>query len=538
VGNGICSTTSGVCTLRAAITEANRHSGPDTIAFAIPGSGVRTIQLNSRLPTLLDESGGTTINGYTQPGATPNTAGLVSNAQIRIEVRGKGMTNFDGLPITSAGNLVKGLAFYNLKISLWVYGAGAHDNIIAGNFVGTNATGTFGHSIAHPQAIGVKVEQGAAQNQIGGIWRAQRNVISGNARQGVGLWHWPTNENVVYNNLVGLSPDGTRRVANQLHGVDINFGASFNVVGGLANGQRNVVSGNALQGIEVTHGHNTVQNQVIGNYVGTDVTGNASALYTRNFGYGIQVKDRVKNNLVTHNVIANSEDGGLMLDNFGNCCLAGNRIEHNRIGIGVNGSNLGNLFFGIRAWAPATTIGPGNIIAYNPVGILIEREESDRNTITQNSIFQNTVLGIDLGPFNVINANDAGDVDTGPNQRLNFPILDSATVSSVTGRACAGCRVEIFYTQNATGLYGQGKTFVGAGVTAANGTFAVAVSGVLVGQNVTATATDAAGNTSEFSRNVRVAGSTAAVAAPDESPDELPDQAPGEHSFFLPYVQP
>src|SRR5215207_2642842 len=79
-GNGICATSTGACTLRAAIQEANKHSGPDTIAFDIPGSNVQTIQLQSTLPNLNDTTGPTTIDGYTQPGSAPNTDPLVSNA--------------------------------------------------------------------------------------------------------------------------------------------------------------------------------------------------------------------------------------------------------------------------------------------------------------------------------------------------------------------------------------------------------------------------------------------------------------------------
>ena len=72
-GDGVCATASGVCTLRAALREANLHPGRDRIVFDIPGSGVRTIQLTKPLPTINDMSGGVTIDGYSQPGAAPNT---------------------------------------------------------------------------------------------------------------------------------------------------------------------------------------------------------------------------------------------------------------------------------------------------------------------------------------------------------------------------------------------------------------------------------------------------------------------------------
>ena len=46
-----------------------------------------------------------------------------------------------------------------------------------------------------------------------------------------------------------------------------------NLVGGTAAGDRNIISGNAGDGIFITGGNN---NQIAGNYIGTDVTGTAA----------------------------------------------------------------------------------------------------------------------------------------------------------------------------------------------------------------------------------------------------------------------
>jgi hypothetical protein len=389
---------------------------------------------------------------------------------------------------------------------LWIYGAGARQNVVVGAFVGTNAGTTFAaNTTSTQQAHGITIEQGAQQNRVGGTSPAERNVISGNRRSGVGLWHWPTTNNIVYNNLVGISADGRRRVGNRMHGIDMNYGASSNIIGGTSAGQRNVVSGNGLQGIEVSHAGNTANNKIVGNFVGTDVSGNASATYTRNLGWGIQLKDRVRNNSVARNIIANNNRGGIILDNFGTCCLQGNVIEHNRIGIGLNDAALGNNGSGIRIVATTSRIGPGNMIAYNSNGgIVIEGDANDGNTITQNSIFANTGLGIDLAPVAQVNANDGGDGDSGPNQQLNFPVITNAQPNQASGTACAGCRVEIFIATGQGGANGQGRTFAGAGNANGSGNFTIALAGVSGGNFITATATDAAGNTSEFSSNVQV----------------------------------
>ncbi|HEX9372378.1 MAG TPA: hypothetical protein VF897_15295, partial [Roseiflexaceae bacterium] len=429
IGDGVCKTSAGSCTLRAAIQEANAHAGPDQINFAISGTGVHTIQLGAELPALNDTSGGTTIDGYSQPGAVPNTDPLVSNTTIHVEVEGEGASGLDALPITSAGNVVRGLAFYNLHRSIWLFGGGAHDNRLIGNFIGTNAAGTFKLTFNTVDALGVHISQGASRNHIGDTAPADRNVISGNARSGVGLWDQGTDDNIIVNNIVGLNPSGTSRLANANHGIDMNFGVSYTIVGGTGPGERNVVSGNQHQGIEISHLASTSYNWVVGNYVGTDVTGKQGPAYARNDGFGIQTKDRVANNLVADNVVGNNQMAGIRVDEYGTCCVGRNQFTNNRVGLGVDGSSIPNRVAGFLITAGNTLVGPGNIIANNPIGVAIDGDASDGNTITHNAIYGNSGLGIDLGPLGMVNQNDQGDGDSGPNQQLNFPVLQSATPS-------------------------------------------------------------------------------------------------------------
>lgn len=503
-GDGLCRTSANTCTLRAAITEANRRAGPDTIAFNIPGSGIQTIQLNSALPTLYDETGPTTIDGYTQPGATPNTDPLVDNAVIKVQIAGNGPNGINGLVITSASNTVRGLALYNFFHAVWIYGSGASNNRIVGNFIGTNASASFGLSTEVIGANGIQIEQAAPRNRIGDTTPADRNVISGNARHGVSFFHYGTDSNVVVNNIIGLAPRADRRLPNRGHGVDINFGTTRTLVGGAGPGARNVVSGNDVQGIEISHEADTTQNQVIGNFVGTDITGTYATSFGYNGGFGIQVKDRASYNYVRDNVVGNNRSGGIRIDNYGTCCLYGNVFTNNRVGISLNGAAIPNSVFGIGITAANSQIGPGNIIANNPIGITIDGDANDGNRITQNSIYNNTGLGIDIAPIGSVNANDPGDADSGPNQQLNYPVLARATTTQVTGSACAGCRVEIFMADRGAGSYGEGKTFIGAATASGDGSFIVPVSGVTSGSAVTATATDGSGNTSEFARNISV----------------------------------
>ena len=531
IGDGICSSASG-CTLRAAINEANSHAGPDTILFNIPGTGVQTIQLNSRLPSLFDASGGTTIDGYSQPGAQPNTDSLVSNAQIRIQIRGNGSSAFNSLVIQSAGNRLQGLAFYNTRRSIWISGTGAQNNLILGNFLGTNAAGTFAFTQAASDANGVHISLGTAGNQVGGPAPADRNVISGNALDGIAFYSEQTINNQIMNNLIGLAPGGNQRLSNLKHGIDMNSGASYNIIGGTTVDKRNIIAGNGqlqivdyVAGVEISHTTMTTNNQIIGNCFGTDPTCNTGPSWAANASYGVRLQDGVNNNIVAGNVIGNNLRGGIRETGGG---TDNNKIYNNRIGISLNGTAIPNGDFGIQLGnsTKLTTIGPNNIIANNPTGIVLLDEYTDRHTITQNSIFNNDRLGIDLSPLGVT-PNDSGDADSGPNQGLNFPVLSSATTTQVTGTACADfvvpkpCRIEVFIAERKTsdsgsGNYGQGRTFVGSGTTDTNGSFAIVISGVTAGQYLTATATDASGDTSEFSKNIQVGsggGGTTTYAA-------------------------
>src|SRR5215471_9569249 len=76
---------SGVGSLRQAIINSNVLPGVDTITFFIPGGGVHVIVPLSALPPITDP---VVIDGYTQPGASPNTLVVGDDAVILIEIDG------------------------------------------------------------------------------------------------------------------------------------------------------------------------------------------------------------------------------------------------------------------------------------------------------------------------------------------------------------------------------------------------------------------------------------------------------------------
>src|SRR6476660_5274584 len=230
---------SGTGSLRQAILDANSMGG-GTIAFNITGTGLHTISPLTALPIITQT---VTIDGYTQPGSMPNTnpptMGL--NTMLKIEINGAMAGNSVGLNIDAINCTVRGLvidSFQNNGIVTNPIGCNSNGNLIEGNFLGTDPTGT----IAHPNNsmnLGsgcIIFCQGSSNNVIGGTTPDARNLISGNVGTGVsfsGTGH------VVQGNLIGTDVTGTLPLGNTDRGVFAN--ASSNFIGGTTVAARNII---------------------------------------------------------------------------------------------------------------------------------------------------------------------------------------------------------------------------------------------------------------------------------------------------------
>ena len=115
--------------------------------------------------------------------------------------------------------MIRGLSLYNLRRAIWINGLSADNNLIAGNFIGTNAAGTFGLPSRITFASGVYIDSGPANTQIGTPNIADRNVISGSAMNGIGTYFEFTDSAVIYNNIIGLNPSATAALPNRNQGV-------------------------------------------------------------------------------------------------------------------------------------------------------------------------------------------------------------------------------------------------------------------------------------------------------------------------------
>ncbi len=214
----------------------------------------------------------------------------------------------------------------------------------------------------------------------------------------------------------------------------------------------------------------------------------------------------------------------------------GSFVQGNYIGTDVTGNGgLPNLSEGIVVAADNNTIGgtmagEGNTIAFNSgTGVMVpnmgEVPLGKNNSIRGNSIFANGGLGINLG-FDGVTLNDPCDADTGANFLQNFPVLtqaanvNSVTVITGTLNSTSSTTFNIdFYANTAADAsgYGEGQTYIGSGTASTSQSCSVSFSfnfpQVPIGQFISATATDPAGNTSEFSLCVQVASPTAAPAS-------------------------
>ena len=419
----------GVISLREAMLAANNDPGPDTINFNIPGcpGDLCAITPTVALPVL--NSGETTIDGFTQPLASP-PSGAVS-ADIRIMILGSLIPNNNGIIINSADNIIKGLSIDDFPwYGVAIFGAVATGNEISGNHIGLNTSGTggLGNTLG-----GVLIMQGASDNTIGGDTSSERNVISNNGINGVDIINDNSTGNVVSGNYIGLGGGGTIDLGNTSTGVFIGYGAHDNTIGGDTEGERNVISGNDLTGVGI-HGGNTRNNTVIGNYIGlTRISGVAG-----NSQIGVDIYGGAHDNTIggtgtgEGNVISGNGHMGIRL--LGNADPAldttGNIIIGNFIGTtSTSATTVGNGEHGIliKDEAHHNTVGGDtpaerNVISKNgSSGVHIVGVGSDGNIVSGNYIGTsvdgtmdrgNTFIGVSIAggaEFNEIGGDSTGE---------------------------------------------------------------------------------------------------------------------------------
>lgn len=507
---------SGAGSLAQAILDSNSNGGADMIAFNIPGAGPHTISPTSQLPLIF---GAVTIDGTTQsPGATTP----------QIVINGINQSGGSGMAVLASSTTIRGLVFNNFKGT--AIDLSASSCVVEGCFIGTNAAGTAAQGNSE---AGITINQ--ASNTIGGTAAAARNVISGNVGNGVLIANNFASSNQIQGNFIGTSASGASPIGNGSDGIAI-FSSSGNTVGGSATGAGNVIAANSGAGARVLVGSsNTFQ----GNRIGTNAAG------TADFGNetgGLDILDGANNTIGgavagAGNLISGNGFSGI---NINGSPSTANLIKRNIIGLQTNGvSPLGNDLDGVALGTAAVNSvvggasGEGNLIAFNGgAGVFVE--SGTGHAVQSNSIFSNSGLGIDLSPVGVT-PNDNQDGDTGANSLQNFPVLTAASpsggganVQGTLNSTPSSSFTLHFYSSAVADASGFGEGQILLGTTnvntdgSGNASFNVnlAVS-VTPGHVVTATATNSAGSTSEFSQTRTITGQADMMVVKTASPNPV-----------------
>jgi uncharacterized repeat protein (TIGR01451 family) len=638
----------GGCTLNAALDQANASVGADEIDFGLDNATIAGPDVGITDPVTIDGTGtGTEIrgNGFTVGGNGPSTIrGLVINGGYGITITASGggsriegnwigpsRSGKDPVPGTvggvlidhSSGNVVGGTDAAARNVISGISGSavrilGGSDNVVQGNYIGTDAAGTTSLS----STLGVSIE-GSSSNVVGGASVAARNLISANGGQvricceadatanriqgnwigfdatGTKAFFGGNSDSVVVTgsghtlggtsfatrnviagyasavsvlgsddkiqgNFIGLDAAGVHRVG-AVRGVVIQVGSGANLIGGTVPGARNVIAGNnfdvvlgglgsKVQGNYIgrdasgdqeifgfsggggifapgdgspANGNFTISGtreapQVVssisvwgafvqptpvviqGNFIGTSHDGEAVALYGGGIGIGGASGVLIGGpNPGEGNVIANAYGPAI---GIGSPPARRNRIQRNTIGVSASGSvSLGSGGIDLHPPGFLSGVTPNDVIFTAPTAIAVSEGQSGSTEA--------------LVPVHL-----AIDEDVGPNDLQNFPELTRADPGSgvvegvLESRPGTAYTIEVFAKASCGGLgYGNGGRFLAAINTTTDdrgiATF-LAQAAVTTGEFVTATATDAEGNTSEFSRCLKADGTILPVPPP------------------------
>ncbi len=366
-------------------------AGNAALANGIDGVDIRAGASNNTIGGVAAAPGtgaGNLISGNTNDGveisATGTTGDVVAGNLIGTDVTGTvAIANYSGVEIDSgaSGNLIgasgtssvtdpleRNIISGNIFAGVWMTGTGTDNNVVAGDYIGTDVTGTIAigngngsayqvisHSMGWEYVLygDVEIYDGASNNLIGTTGQSaddagQRNIIAGSSAGGDGVDVWAANGTVVAGNYIGTNPAGNAAIVNVdgdgIFFADVSSGwAGVNSVYGAEDAdQDNVVSGN-FGGVQIFNSSGVV---VAGNLIGTDASGQAAI---PNTNFGVMISDSSYSNLVG----TTGQDG------------ADDALERNVIsGNDGPGVILGTIYLGGVLTGPVT----GNVVAGNYIG--------------------------------------------------------------------------------------------------------------------------------------------------------------------------
>ena len=357
--------------LRQFILNSNALSGVQTSSFAIAGAGVQTINLTAALPDVTDA---VVLDAWTE-GVYQGTPGY--SGPPLVELNGGNVSAYGfHLVSGSSGSTVRGFVINRHNDGIGI--DFSDNNVIQGNYIGTNSAGTVVVGFRNADD-GIDLDNGSSNNTIGGTLAGERNVISGqNGGDGIVINGGASN-NLVIGNYIGTDVTGTADLGNNVHGVHIRSGAANNTIGGTTTAERNVISGNAGQGVRIdglntennvvagnyigttaagaagignSAGGIAITNSAANNTIG-GTAANAGNLIAHNTSYGINVAAAAgSGNAILGNAIHSNTTLGIDLQNDG--------VTPNDVGTGDSDGGPNNLQN--HPVLASATVSGGNVI--------------------------------------------------------------------------------------------------------------------------------------------------------------------------------
>lgn len=410
------------------VTNTN-DSGPGSLRQAILDAnsqpGLDTISFNipgggvktiAPLTVLPALSDDSVLDGYTQPGAAVNTLALGSNATLLIELSGQNVPNAVG---QENGILISSGSTYvsGLIINRW----NSYGVFIQSDGGGSAIVGNWIGPSSTGTSVGANNQfgvliDGADAVRIGTAAPRDRNVISGNDGNGVEILTG-SNGTIIRGNYIGTTPGGNAMLGNGFDGVYTQGGGT--VIGGVNAGEGNVISA-SLNSVGILVNLASASASVIqGNLIGTDATG---MLDFGNADIGISVLGAANvliggNTPGARNIVAGNGFAGITVEGSGS---TGTAVLGNYIGTNATGAaaigNDSGIFVG--SGATGTIIGSGSDgnVISGNVGIGIEIA----GATTSGTQIVGNLIGVSVGQTPLGNGSDGLFVNAATQNQIGF----------------------------------------------------------------------------------------------------------------------
>jgi hypothetical protein len=562
-----------------ALGQENVIGGNGSSGIAIVGNSNNNIIQGNYIGVAADGSG-PLYNGSRGPGTNPSSvcrdaetgyprsedcAGIFLDGPTASSPGPTG-TLIGGNFNSGQGNLIAadsnvGLLHYGVLLDF------AANNTIQGNSIASRISGSSVFS--YPTAVGIGLYNGASGNQIGGdSTQGQGNLIGAVSYDAMEFYGFgfggtigfvPFSNNKIQGNAIGVDFTGASNpnltpiagafgfvyglyavnssnplaMNNNLIGVDLS-------VANPNNGQANLY-GNVSQGLHWI-GNTIDSNQINNNRFGVNRAGTAVTpiRYGIVFAGPTGTNTKIQGNYIGSTNITTSTTYGVFLSNG----VTGTQVIKNYIGTNPSGANFG-FSYGIYQ-AGGSPVGSSqvtisqNVIAFSKIeGILVGSSSSDqytqRNTISQNSIYSNNGLGININYAAGAPTGVPGGADSGPNNQAQIPTISAATAIAikssatiVSGTANPSSTVEVFLGDNTGSSTTQGKTYLGTTTADSSGNFTATVT---LPASIAVSSTVAFVATSTLNNPANRAGSTSQFSAPFNATVTAPT-----YTYYLPFL--